>query len=96
MRRLNGSDALMLYLDGGLNARLAGYKRPRFVVQVDAIKRAADGKPDYPWARDIVLTEIERDRPHRNRAGELAGLSPAHTNTAAANSGWRVDANRRS
>src|SRR6202011_1367766 len=58
MRRLNGSDAPMLYLDGGVNARLAGYKRPRFVVQVDAIKRAADGKPGYPWARD--LTEIER------------------------------------
>jgi len=39
---------------------LAGYKRPRVVVRVDAIKRAANGKPDYAWARDAVLREVER------------------------------------
>ena len=43
-----------------LKERLAGYKRPRVVVQVDAIKRAANGKPDYPWARDAVLNEVKR------------------------------------
>ena len=43
-----------------LKERLAGYKRPRVVVQVDAIKRAANGKPDYPWARDAVLSEVAR------------------------------------
>ncbi|MGO9697147.1 MAG: AMP-binding enzyme [Mycobacterium sp.] len=30
-----------------LKARLAGYKRPRVVVQVEVIKRAPNGKPDY-------------------------------------------------
>ncbi len=45
-----------------LKERLAGYKRPRVVVQVDAIKRAANGKPDYGWARDAVLREVERAR----------------------------------
>jgi fatty-acyl-CoA synthase len=49
-------DALNEYLKD----RLAGYKRPRVVVQVDAIKRAANGKPDYAWARDAVLREVER------------------------------------
>jgi len=43
-----------------LKERLAGYKRPRVVVQVDAIKRAANGKPDYGWARDAVRSEVER------------------------------------
>lgn len=38
--------------------RLAGYKRPRVVVQVDAIKRAANGKPDYRWARETILSQI--------------------------------------
>jgi fatty-acyl-CoA synthase len=43
-----------------LKERLAGYKRPRVIVQVDAIKRAANGKPDYAWARDVVLSGLER------------------------------------
>ncbi|OBF95503.1 hypothetical protein A5790_07275 [Mycobacterium sp. 852002-51152_SCH6134967] len=43
-----------------LTERLAGYKRPRVVVQVDAIKRAANGKPDYKWARETVLCEVQR------------------------------------
>jgi fatty-acyl-CoA synthase len=43
-----------------LKERLAGYKCPRVVAQVDAIRRAANGKPDYVWARDAVLSEVER------------------------------------
>jgi fatty-acyl-CoA synthase len=43
-----------------LKERLAGYKRPRLVVQVDSIKRAANGKPDYAWARATVLSDVER------------------------------------
>ena len=43
-----------------LKERLAGYKRPRVVVQVDAIKRAANGKPDYAWAREAVLGDLQR------------------------------------
>jgi 3-oxocholest-4-en-26-oate---CoA ligase len=44
-------DALGEYL----KTRLAGYKCPRLVVQVEAIKRAPNGKPDYAWARETVL-----------------------------------------
>ena len=43
-----------------LKEQLAGYKRPRVVVHVDAVKRAANGKPDYAWARDAVLSAVER------------------------------------
>jgi fatty-acyl-CoA synthase len=41
-----------------VKSALAGYKRPRVVVQVDQIKRAPNGKPDYEWARG-VLAESE-------------------------------------
>ena len=35
--------------------KMAGYKRPRLVTFADKIKRAANGKPDYKWAREQVL-----------------------------------------
>jgi fatty-acyl-CoA synthase len=35
--------------------RMAGYKRPRLFVRVDAIARLANGKPDYGWARERAL-----------------------------------------
>lgn len=35
---------------------LAGYKIPRTVVVVDAIKRSPAGKADYSWARQVVCT----------------------------------------
>jgi 3-oxocholest-4-en-26-oate---CoA ligase len=35
-------------------ARLAGYKVPREVVLVDAIKRSPAGKPDYRWAKEAA------------------------------------------
>jgi acyl-CoA synthetase (AMP-forming)/AMP-acid ligase II len=35
-------------------ARLAGYKVPRQVVLVDAIKRSPAGKPDYRWAKELA------------------------------------------
>ncbi len=42
-----------------VKAALAGYKRPRTVVQVEEIKRAPNGKPDYDWAKGII-TESEK------------------------------------
>ncbi|HEV2363011.1 MAG TPA: hypothetical protein VGS12_02310 [Caulobacteraceae bacterium] len=34
--------------------RVAGYKLPRSVVLVDEARRAANGKADYPWAREVA------------------------------------------
>jgi fatty-acyl-CoA synthase len=33
---------------------LAGYKAPRRVVLVEEIQRAANGKPDYRWAKAVA------------------------------------------
>jgi 3-oxocholest-4-en-26-oate---CoA ligase len=33
---------------------LAGYKVPRAVVIVEEVRRAANGKADYPWARSVL------------------------------------------
>ncbi|MFN9579847.1 MAG: AMP-binding enzyme, partial [Novosphingobium sp.] len=35
--------------------RLAGYKLPRQVVVVDQVQRAANGKSDYKWAKEVAL-----------------------------------------
>src|SRR6201998_1992546 len=42
-------------LDEYLKERLARYKRPRLLWRVDAVRRAPNGKPDYKWARNVVL-----------------------------------------
>ncbi len=38
--------------------RLAGYKMPRRVIVVDTVRRAANGKADYKWAKDTALQDI--------------------------------------
>ncbi|HEY2048104.1 MAG TPA: hypothetical protein VGH03_02090 [Caulobacteraceae bacterium] len=35
--------------------RISGYKIPRRLVVVDAVRRAANGKADYKWAREAAL-----------------------------------------
>jgi acyl-CoA synthetase (AMP-forming)/AMP-acid ligase II len=39
--------------------RLSGYKVPRLLVRVSHIRRSPSGKPDYPWAKELV-TEASR------------------------------------
>ena len=39
--------------------RLSGYKVPRLLVRVSHIRRSPSGKPDYPWAKELV-TEAAR------------------------------------
>jgi hypothetical protein len=34
-------------------------QRPRVIVRVDAVRRAPNGKPDYKWARKVVLDSQE-------------------------------------
>ena len=38
-------------------AHLAGYKLPRALVIVDAVRRSLSGKPDYRWASSVALGE---------------------------------------
>ena len=38
---------------------LAGYKLPREVVFVDAVRRSPSGKPDYRWAKDVAVAALE-------------------------------------
>lgn len=40
-----------------VRGRLAGYKLPRHLLIVETVQRAANGKADYPWARQ---TAVER------------------------------------
>ena len=40
--------------------RIAGYKRPRLVAQVERIPRAPNGKPDYEWARKVAAERAGR------------------------------------
>jgi fatty-acyl-CoA synthase len=43
-----------------VRSRLAGYKRPRHVVQVDELVRSPTGKSDYAWARDVASQALGR------------------------------------
>jgi acyl-CoA synthetase (AMP-forming)/AMP-acid ligase II len=36
--------------------RLVGYRMPRSLVVVDAIRRLDSGRPDYDWARSVAAT----------------------------------------
>jgi 3-oxocholest-4-en-26-oate---CoA ligase len=44
------ADELERELTAFCKDRMAGFKRPRLFVRVDAIVRGANGKPDYAWA----------------------------------------------
>jgi acyl-CoA synthetase (AMP-forming)/AMP-acid ligase II len=50
-----GADEVTRDLTALCKERMAGYKRPRLFVRVDAIARLANGKPDYAWARERLL-----------------------------------------
>jgi fatty-acyl-CoA synthase len=49
-----GSEADEASLRDFVRTKLASYKIPKRVVLVDAVQRAANGKPDYAWARKII------------------------------------------
>lgn len=40
-----------------IRTRIAGYKTPRRLVIVDSVQRAANGKADYKWAKDVALRD---------------------------------------
>jgi acyl-CoA synthetase (AMP-forming)/AMP-acid ligase II len=39
-------------------SRLSGYKVPRLLIRVADIRRSPSGKPDYPWAKDLVTRAV--------------------------------------
>ena len=41
-------------LEAHCRTRVAGYKVPRHVVFIDAVRRSPSGKPDYPWATKVA------------------------------------------
>jgi fatty-acyl-CoA synthase len=38
--------------------KLAAYKLPRQLVVVEQVQRAANGKSDYKWAKEVALAGI--------------------------------------
>ena len=49
-----GSEADEAELREFVHTQIASYKVPKQIVLVDEVRRAANGKPDYVWARKIV------------------------------------------
>jgi len=43
-----------------IRTRIAGYKTPRKLIVVDEVRRAANGKADYKWARDTALANASQ------------------------------------
>jgi 3-oxocholest-4-en-26-oate---CoA ligase len=39
-------------------ARIVGYRMPRAIVVVDAIRRLDSGRPDYEWARAVAVERV--------------------------------------
>jgi acyl-CoA synthetase (AMP-forming)/AMP-acid ligase II len=46
-----------------LRSRLAGYKAPRHVVAVDALRYTAQGKPDVRWAAEVAAASVSDPTP---------------------------------
>jgi fatty-acyl-CoA synthase len=49
-----GSTATDDALRATATANLARYKAPKAIVRVDRVQRTATGKPDYPWAKQVI------------------------------------------
>ena len=49
-----GATVTVDQLEAHCRARLAGYKTPRTMVLVDAVRRKESGKADYRWARAVA------------------------------------------
>ncbi len=46
-------------LDAHCRTQIAAYKAPKQVFLVDEIRRAPSGKPDYPWAKEYALSQLD-------------------------------------
>ena len=57
MQRAPGAQIEEADLDAWCRARLAGYKKPRRFVFVDAMRRSPAGKADYRYLKDLAGKE---------------------------------------
>jgi fatty-acyl-CoA synthase len=46
-----------------IRTRIAGYKTPRRLITVETVRRAANGKADYKWAKEIALQDASAQSP---------------------------------
>jgi acyl-CoA synthetase (AMP-forming)/AMP-acid ligase II len=46
-------------LDAHVRTHVAGYKAPRAVVRVPSVQRSPSGKPDYRWAKQVAIDELD-------------------------------------
>jgi len=44
-----------------VRTRIAAYKTPRRLIVVDEVHRAANGKADYKWAKDVALRDAAQE-----------------------------------
>ena len=73
-----GRDVDLAALEAHLRRQIAGYKVPRSVWLVDAIRRAPSGKPDYTWARRYAANRpVSAERPAGPGASAAGGHHPA-------------------
>jgi fatty-acyl-CoA synthase len=52
-----GSSATDDALRAAATETIARYKAPKAIVRVDRVRRTVTGKPDYPWAKQVVAVD---------------------------------------
>lgn len=55
---LSGKEVSEADLIAWLHGKIAGYKLPRSIVAVPEVQRAANGKADYKWAKEIAVERV--------------------------------------
>jgi acyl-CoA synthetase (AMP-forming)/AMP-acid ligase II len=73
-----GREVDLAALEAHLRRQIAGYKVPRSIWLVDAVRRAPSGKPDYTWARRYAANRpVSAERPAAPGTSAAGGHHPA-------------------
>jgi acyl-CoA synthetase (AMP-forming)/AMP-acid ligase II len=73
-----GREVDLAALEAHLRRQIAGYKVPRSIWLVDAVRRAPSGKPDYTWARRYAANRpVSAERPAGPGTSAAGGHHPA-------------------
>lgn len=65
-----GQRIALAELQNHVRARLAGYKVPRRLATVEAVRRSPAGKADYTWARDLASNTQQETHVKKRPAGD--------------------------